>query len=151
MLQSIIIQGDMIMTDEELKSCITSENNIDKMLQKQANSHKYDYQSPESFDIIPRFLLLDLLSGKGSARDKLIAYLCKYRDSNNKLDRTQQQISMEAEISLRTVKKELNCLAESQFLKKKYGVIMVNPLFIVRGSLRKRKYLEKIYDAFRTN
>lgn len=136
------------MNKEELLSCIEDEDNTDKKSKKSNKNNKYDYESPENFDMIPRFLLLDLISQKGTAREKLIVYLCKHRDSNNKIDKTQQKISQESEISLRTVKKEINNLVTEGFIKKKYGVVMINPEFIARGSKEKRGYLKNIYAAF---
>ena len=136
------------MTDEELQPCLDNKDNSYEREKRRAEHERYDDHSPEDYDIVQRFSLLKLIEKTGNVRSKLIIYLCMHRDSNNLIVKTQEQISRESGISFRTVKKELNSLTKEGMIKKKYGSVMINPRFIIKGGIEKRHYLIKRYNAF---
>ncbi|WP_312574018.1 replication/maintenance protein RepL, partial [Staphylococcus saprophyticus] len=61
--------------------------------------------------------------------------------SNNQMIATTREIAKATATSLQTVITTLTILEEGNIIKRKTGVLMLNPVLLIRGDDQKQKYL----------
>jgi hypothetical protein len=83
--------------------------------------------------------LLDSLDIIGNKKIKVMNWLLKNRDSENKIIATQRRIAQETGVSLPTVNQTIDSMVQAHAIKQiQRGVLMLNPALIFKGSHSKR-------------
>ncbi len=83
--------------------------------------------------------LLESLDIIGNKKIKVMNWLLKHRDSENKVIATQRKIASSAGVSLTVVNQTIHAMVEVQALKQvQSGVLMLNPNLLFKGGASKR-------------
>lgn len=86
--------------------------------------------------------LVTMLNVVGGSKLKVVNYLLEnLRLSDNKLIATQREMAEEINVSIKTVTNTLKILENGNIIKRRTGVIMLNPEILVRGDDRKHRYM----------
>lgn len=96
--------------------------------------------------------LIQTLDIVGNKKMKVVNYILDNLDwSSNILIKTQREIAVETEVGYNTVNTTLQLLVESNFLRAKTGVYMLNPDILAYGGSQKRKHLLISFEQFGTD
>lgn len=88
-----------------------------------------------------------VLSTTSSKRARILEYILEHKDMDNVIVATVRKVVRETGISYATVAKTLQKLEKAGMIKRKLGVIMLNPKVAHKGSKKHEKYLmDKFYD-----
>lgn len=90
--------------------------------------------------------MLDIVGG---SKLKIVNYLLdNLRLSDNKLLATQREIAEEVNVSIKTVTNTLKILEKGNIIKRRTGVIMLNPEILVRGDDNKHRHMLIEFEKF---
>lgn len=93
--------------------------------------------------------LVMMLDVVGGSKLKIVNYLLEnLRLSDNKLIATQREIAKELGVSTKTVTETLRILSEGNIIKRRTGVIMLNPEILLRGDETKHRHLLIEFQQF---
>lgn len=93
--------------------------------------------------------LVMMLDVVGGSKIKVVNYLLEnLRLSDNKLLATQREISQEINVSVKTITNTLKILEEGNIIKRRTGVIMLNPQILVRGDDKKHRHMLIEFEEF---
>ena len=85
----------------------------------------------------------------GNKKMKVLFWLLENRGYDNKITKTVEEMTKEIEVSKNTVIDTLKALEKNKILRRKTGVIQLNPEVIFRGSGKKRiNILYEYYKEF---
>ncbi|HCY1880993.1 TPA: replication/maintenance protein RepL [Staphylococcus aureus] len=91
-------------------------------------------------------MMLDIVGG---SKLKIVNYLLdNLRLSDNKLLATQREIAEEINVSVKTVTNTLKILEKGNIIKRRTGVIMLNPEILVRGDDNKHRHMLIEFEQF---
>lgn len=94
-------------------------------------------------------LALDIV---GNVKTKVLSYLLKNANpSNNMVIKTQKEIAKELDVSRVSVNQTIKILEDAEILRKKTGVIIINPDIFAKGSAMKRLKILHEYEKLETN
>lgn len=86
--------------------------------------------------------LVMMLDVVGGGKLKVVNYLLdNLRLSDNKLVATTREIAETTGVSTKTVTETLKMLRKGNIIKRRTGVLMLNPQILLRGDDEKHKYL----------
>lgn len=87
------------------------------------------------------------LSTTRSKRAKILEYILEHKDTDNVIVATVRKIARETKISYATVVKTLQTLEKAEIIKRRQGLIMLNPKVAHKGNKKHETYLmDKFYD-----
>jgi DNA-binding transcriptional ArsR family regulator len=87
-----------------------------------------------NFDKIWLGHILEALNELGNAKMKLLTYLLEKRHpATNQIIKTQREIAAETGISLDTISRTLKALEEHEIIRRKTGVLFLNPDVVFKG------------------
>lgn len=93
--------------------------------------------------------LIMMLDVVGGGKAKVVNYLLdNLRLSDNKLIATTREIANKTKTSPTTVTDTLKALEEGNVIKRRTGVIMLNPEILIRGDDNKHQYLLIEFEEF---
>lgn len=104
--------------------------------------------SRENFEILYASALYDLHNAFGNKKLKVLDVILQNRNSDNITIMTQERLAEIAKVSKPTVVEALKILEERGAIKKKNGVIFVNPLLMNHSSAEKEKWLIIKFEEF---
>jgi DNA-binding transcriptional ArsR family regulator len=82
--------------------------------------------------------LLEAVEEIGSKKLKILMWLFDRADAYNRVVATAQEITSQTKISLSTVKRTLTALEEKNIIKRRIGVVTLNPEVIFKGGTSER-------------
>ena len=85
--------------------------------------------------------LVRLIDTIGNKKMKVVKYLLKKMDSENKLVETIREIAEHCEVSTRVVNDTLKMLEETGFVARKTGCVMLSPKIAHKGNASRERYL----------
>ncbi|CZR99266.1 Firmicute plasmid replication protein (RepL) [Clostridioides difficile] len=90
-----------------------------------------------------------MLDVVGGSKLKVVNYLLEnLRLSDNKLIATTREMAKEVNVSPTTVTETLKTLEEGNIIKRRTGVIMLNPQILVRGDDKKHRHMLIEFEEF---
>ncbi|MFF7090745.1 MULTISPECIES: replication/maintenance protein RepL [Actinomycetes] len=93
--------------------------------------------------------LVMMLDVVGGGKLKVVNYLLdNLRLSDNKLVATTREIAETTGVSTKTVTETLKMLRKGNIIKRRTGVLMLNPQILLRGDDEKHKYLLVEFEQF---
>jgi len=93
--------------------------------------------------------LVMMLDVVGGSKLKVVNYLLEnLRLSDNKLIATTREMAKEVNVSPTTVTETLKTLEEGNIIKRRTGVIMLNPQILVRGDDKKHRHMLIEFEEF---
>lgn len=93
-------------------------------------------------------LALDIV---GNVKTKILSYLLKNANpTNNMVIKTQEEIAKELKVSRVSVNQTIKILEEAEIIRKKTGVIIINPDIFAKGSAMKRLKILHEYEKLET-
>lgn len=93
--------------------------------------------------------LVMMLDVVGGSKLKVVNYLLEnLRLSDNKLIATTREIAKEIKVSPTTVTETLKTLEKGNIIKRRTGVIMLNPQILVRGDDNKHRHMLIEFEEF---
>lgn len=93
--------------------------------------------------------LVMMLDVVGGSKLKVVNYLLdNLRLSDNKLVATTREIAETTGVSTKTVTETLKTLRKGNIIKRRTGVLMLNPQILLRGDDEKHKYLLVEFEKF---
>ncbi|HDD6340572.1 TPA: replication/maintenance protein RepL [Staphylococcus aureus] len=124
-----VYKGSQRLIDEESGEVIE----VDKLYRKQTSGNFVKAY------IVQLISMLDMIGGK---KLKIVNYILdNVHLSNNTMIATTREIAKATGTSLQTVITTLKILEEGNIIKRKTGVLMLNPELLTRGDDQKQKYL----------
>lgn len=91
--------------------------------------------------------IIQMIDAIGNKKLKVVKYILKNMDSNNKLNETTAEIAEHCEVSRPVVIETLKMLEEIGVVARKVGLIMLSPKLVHRGSAQRERFLmTKFYE-----
>lgn len=103
----------------------------------------------EKLVIVDIYRLTELFSVISGAKPKIVNYLIENINlSDNVVSSTIQEIADHTGISTKTVAQTLQKLEDANIIRRRVGVIMINPFILYRGSIPKQDELVEKFNSF---
>ena len=97
--------------------------------------------SRNNFYITYLSAIVQMIDSVGNSKMKVVKYILKNMDSNNKLIETTDEIAKKAEVSKGTVVETLKLLEKADIVARKTGCVMLSPKIAHKGNVQKERYL----------
>ena len=103
--------------------------------------------SRHNFYIAYLTAIIQMIDSIGNQKMKVVKYILKNMDSNNKLNETTAEISKHSGVSEKTVIETLKLLEKADIIARKTGLVMLSPKFVHKGNVQKERFLmTKFYE-----
>ena len=85
--------------------------------------------------------IIQMIDSVGNQKMKVVKYILKNMDSNNKLVETTTEIAQNCGVSRMTVSETLKILEKAHIVARKTGCVMLSPKIAHKGNVQKERYL----------
>lgn len=104
----------------------------------------------EKLVIVDIYRLTELFSVITGAKPRIVNYLIENINlSDNVVSSTIQEMADYTGISTKTIAQTLQKLEDANIIRRRVGVVMINPLILYKGNLQKQDELIEKFNSFK--